>query len=470
MCTEIGFVTVAMDTQVRRVHFDDSATPFLEISPYLRTPDNLQPPLRGDARVDVAIVGGGFTGLSTALALKKAGVSVAVIERRFSGFGASGRNAGHMTPTICKDMPTAIMLFGEEKAAQFVRFADHCVETSEHLIAEYEIDCDYNPSGNIMSVVHPSQEKRLRKATETARSVGAKVRFVEGGEMRERGIPKAFLCGALEQVGGTLHPGKLVLGLRQAALDAGIAVYEETEVTEVTDEAKPRLFTPNGIVTADKVVMAANAYTTEIKLPNGKPSKYLYPLYITLLETEPLGDAQLAAIGGWRGREGIYTAHEALESFRLTAQRTILGGSKDVRYFYGGEPKGHGGEADSSKRANLRVFRERFPELADVRIAHSWSGWIAMTMNFLPMLSQSDARSTLYYSMGYNGHGVSQSLTMGGMVADQILGRANPWQEIAARKPAYLPPEPLRWIGVRSLVGVLNYIDQRIDRRIVRRS
>jgi len=190
----------------------DNNIPFLDISPYVSTPADLLGLLNGDIRTDVAIVGGGFSGLSTALALKKAGVSSVIIEREFCGYGASGRNAGHLTPTVCKGLPTAVMLFGEEKAAELVRFADHCVETTENMISEYGIDCDYNQSGNIMAVVHPKQEARLRKAVATAKTLGAKIHYVEGSEMRERGIPQAFLSGAMEELGGTLHPGDYVRG------------------------------------------------------------------------------------------------------------------------------------------------------------------------------------------------------------------------------------------------------------------
>jgi gamma-glutamylputrescine oxidase len=184
----------------------DGQTRFLDISPYVEVPSDLQAPLSGDLRADVAIIGGGYTGLSTALALKKAGIDAVILEREFCGFGASGRNAGHLTPTICKDMPTTIMLFGTERAGKLASFADHCVETAEQLMVEYGIDCDYHASGNIMSVVHPAQEKRLRKATEAARAVGAKVRFVEPAEMRERQLPKAFLCGASKRSAARCTP------------------------------------------------------------------------------------------------------------------------------------------------------------------------------------------------------------------------------------------------------------------------
>ena len=113
---------------------DDLAGPFLPISGYLESPPDREPPLDGDARADVAIVGGGLTGLSTALALKRAGVDAVVLEREFCGFGASGRNAGHLTPTIGKDLPTLLMLYGEARTAAIVRFADHCVHRTEALL------------------------------------------------------------------------------------------------------------------------------------------------------------------------------------------------------------------------------------------------------------------------------------------------------------------------------------------------
>ncbi len=114
------------------------------------------------------------------------------------------------------------MLFGRERATAIVRFAEHCVHRAETLIAEQAIDCDYAATGNVMAVVHPKQEKRLRRAAEVAGTVGAAVSFLAADAMRTRGIPPAFLCGALEGAGGTLDPGKLVLGLRHAARAAGV--------------------------------------------------------------------------------------------------------------------------------------------------------------------------------------------------------------------------------------------------------
>jgi len=443
---------------------NDAGTPFLDISPYVDVPADIRPPLAADARAEVAIIGGGYTGLSAALALAEAGVSVVVLERHFCGYGASGRNAGHLTPTICKDLPTARMLFGSDTAAQLARFADHCVERTEQLIAEYGIDCDYHAGGNLMAVVHRSQERRLRQATEAARALGARMRFLEPAEMRERGLPRAFLSGALEEAGGTLHPGKLVLGLRRAALERGIAIHERTQVERVEPGRPLRVVTAGGTIAADRVLMATNAYAPEV----GEPGRRLIPLYITLFETAALTEAQLAAIGGWPGREGIYTAHESMETFRLTAERTIIGGSKDVRYFYDCQPHLHGGDADAGKASVIGAFRERFPELADLPVAHSWAGWCGFTLNFLPVVGRPPGIADYYYAAAYNGHGVAQATAMGVLLADLMLGRHNPWHPLVCRKPAWMPAKPLRYLAVKALLGVVNGFDARVDRELRR--
>ncbi|HVN87044.1 MAG TPA: FAD-dependent oxidoreductase [Candidatus Binatia bacterium] len=441
---------------------EDLSAPFLPISGYLESPPGSEPPLVGEARADVAIVGGGLTGLSTALALKRAGVDAVVLEREFCGFGASGRNAGHLTPTIGKDLPTLLMLYGEERTAAIVRFADHCVHRTEALIEEHGIDCDYAPTGNVMAVVHPKQEKRLRRAAEIAGKVGANVRFLESEEMRARGLPPAFLCGALEGAGGTLDPGKLVLGLRSVALAAGVRIHEGTRVTQVTSGPKPIVHAAQGVVRAERVVMASNAWTREIGVPGTK----VLPLYVTLFETAPLSDAQLGALGGWPRREGVYTAHEVLESYRLTARRTIIGGSKVPRYFWGAQPASHGGAHAPSQALVVRAFRDRFSALSELPIAHFWGGWIAMTLNFLPSIGALGNDGSLWHALGYNGHGVAQATAVGDILADCITRRDNEWARVFSKPAPTLPPEPFLWLTARGLLAFFSTIDRITDGQI----
>jgi glycine/D-amino acid oxidase-like deaminating enzyme len=434
---------------------------FLNVSPWLTSPPDVQPALASDRTADVAIVGAGFTGLSTALALKRAGVDVVVLEREFAGFGASGRNAGHLTPTIGKDLPTLLMLFGKRRAAALVRFAEDAVDCVEDTIRERRISCDYVPAGNVMAAVHPKQEARLRKAAAAAAEIGAHVRFLDGGALRARGVPPAFLSGALEERGGTLDPGKYVMGLRRAVLEAGIPLYEGTTVHDIADGPRPRIRAGAGTVTADRVVLATNAYTPAL----GRLRHTVCPLYVTLFETTPLTNAQLAALG-WPGKEGIYTAHESLESYRLTARGTIVGGAKAVRYSYGGALRGG---ADARTLAIvIGAFRDRFPGLAKVPIAHAWGGWIGVTLHFLPALGTTGAGRNIHYAIGYNGHGVAAASAMGAILADRMLERPNEHATTLARFAPPLPPEPLRWLMVRGIMGVLNRLDARVDRELRR--
>ena len=436
-----------------------TASEFLDISPWVGPPADLQPALAADRSADVVVVGAGFTGLSTALALKRAGVDVVILERDFAGFGASGRNAGHLTPTIGKDLPTLLMLFGRQRAAQLVRFADDAVRCVEDLIREQYIECDYMATGNIMAAVHPRQEGRLRKAATVAAAIGARVRFLDRDALRARGVPPAFLSGALEEAGGTLDPGKYVMGLRRAVLAAGITLHEQTAVREIADGQHPRVRTAGGTVTADHVVLATNAYTPAL----GRLRRTVVPLYDTLFESAPLTRAQLDALG-WHGREGIYTAHESLESYRLTARGTILGGSKGLRYSYGSTL--HGGPHPWTLGLVEGAFRDRFPELRDVPVAHFWGGWIAVTAHFLPAFGRVGAHRNIHYAIGYNGHGVAAASAMGAILADDLLGRTNPHTAALARFVPPLPPEPLRWLFIRGVMGIINAVDARIDRQV----
>jgi len=432
-----------------------SGTP---VSPWMEGVPSRAPALACDIDCDVAVVGAGFTGLSTAIALREHGLRVVVLERETAGFGASGRNAGHLTPWIGKDLPTLVMLFGRQRTRELIALVQTAIGHVERTIEKHAIDCAYEPVGNVMAAVHPKQYAMLEKAAKAGAEVGADCEMLEPEEMRRRGLPRAFLRGVLERRGGILHPGRYVRGLRAAALAAGAEIYEGTPVTRVEDGEPALLHTPGGRLRARMVALGTNAWTADLGLLKSAVMR----LHVYLFRTAPLTQAQRRAVD-WHGREGIYTAHEMLESYRLTDDDRIVGGAKTVRYGYGGRAL-----ADDPKTFAFidAAFRDRFPELHDVAITDHWGGPIAFALDFLPAVGRAGKKGNLYYSVGYAGHGIALAGYAGTMIADLMLGQDGPGRGLWGRRRIPLPPEPLRWLVVRALTGVFGATDRRVDRKV----
>jgi gamma-glutamylputrescine oxidase len=418
------------------------------------------PAWRGEGAVDIAIIGGGFTGLSAAIALRAAGASVVVLEQAIAGFGASGRNAGHLTPTIGKDLPTLARFYGRERAQGLVALVQHAIGHVESTIAQHGIDCAYEPVGNVMAAVHERQHHALDRAAAAAEALKLDGELLEPEAMRKRSIPQAFTRGFLMRKGGILHPGRYVRGLRRVALAAGAVLHEHTRVLHLEDGDPVILTMAGGRLRAREVVLGTNAYTPDL----GWLGSRVLRLYVYLFATAPLTERQRLKLG-WGGREGIYTAHEMLESYRLTADQRIVGGAKLVRYGYGGRPMFD----DPGTHAAIEdAFRARFPELSDVRITHRWGGPIGFSLDFLPAVGRTGRHRNIYYSIGYAGHGVALASYAGTMLTDLIAERDGPGEALWSRRQVPLPPEPLRWLVVKGLTGVMGAIDRRVERAVGR--
>ena len=237
------------------------------VSPWLAQAAVAAPALHGEHRADAIVVGGGYTGLSTALALRADGMRVILLEGQTCGFGASGRNAGHLTPTIGKDVPTLLRLFGKERTMRLVSLADTAIGEVERLMESHSIDCDYESVGNVIAAVHPKQFAAVDRAADAARVLGLPGAMLEPAEMQRRGLPRSFLRGFHETHGGILDPGRYVAGLRRAVIDAGVELYEQSPVLAVEDGSTPRVRTRDGSVTGELLVLGLNAYALGLRLP-----------------------------------------------------------------------------------------------------------------------------------------------------------------------------------------------------------
>jgi gamma-glutamylputrescine oxidase len=431
-------------------------------SAWLNPPTSARAKLTSSEQADVVVIGAGFTGLSAALALRREGFDVAVLEADYVGFGASGRNAGHLTPQIGKDLPTLLRLYSHDRVRALLGLVDRAIQSTEDLISSLGLECDYEPVGNILAAVHPGQFRSLDRAAEAAKAFSVDSELLEPESMRQRGLPGSFLRGLHERAGGLLDPGRYVTSLARAAEAEGVRIFERSAVLGLEEGPRLRVRTKEGSVDAPRAVVAVNAYGLDLPLP-GKIARAALPIYVQLFRTEPLTSAQLSRVG-WAGRQGVYTCHEILESWRLTADNSIIGGSKFIRYGYGG---GRLRDRDGLVSAGLeRVFRTRFPELTDVAVAKHWGGRIAMALDFLPAQGCSGRYDNIFYSLGYAGHGLALASHAGSMIADLMAGRHGPSTTLADRWSVGLPPEPLRWLAFQGLVKYFAAVDRRVDRQL----
>lgn len=433
-------------------------------SPWIAELPDVDPrhPVDFDTGADVCIIGAGLTGLCSALSLRAEGLDVVVLDAETAGFGASGRNAGHLTPTIGKDLPTLASMYGRERVRELVHLQETAISHVERLIDGHGIDCRYEAVGNVIAAVHPLQHHALDRAADTAARYGVPGRMLEAAEMEKRGLPRAFTRGWFEPHGGVLDPARYVRGLRKAVIEGGVRLFEHSPVVRIDDGPTVSVVTPRATVRAGKVVIATNGYTASLRrLPTAGTR-----VQVQLFRTAPLDDRQLAAVG-WKHREGIYTAHELLESYRLTHDNRIVGGSKHVRTGFGSRSAP---DVDAKTSQELEaVFRRRFPELADVEITDHWGGPIMMALDFLPVVGVGGSHENILHSIAYAGHGLAMASYAGPMISDLILERDGPGRALWGRRNIPTPPDPLRWLAFHGLREYFAWRDRRIDRSAPRR-
>lgn len=429
------------------------------VSGWLERPDDIQPRLEGTVSADAIVVGGGFAGLSTALELKARGADVIVIEREFAGYGASGRNAGYLAGGQGLDFGLFLKRVGREQASRIVAFYQDGVSYVERKFEEYGIDCDYNPSGLIRAGIHPSHEAKIRAQLETCVGLGASARFLDHDAMRARGIPPAFLFGYLTGNGGTLDPGKYVMGLRRAALQAGVRIYENSALRSYTEGKRVVCETGHGRAEAPFLVLATNAYTPQLGLLKDKVA----PLRVSAIETQPLSPAQLKALG-WPHREGIVTQHNVMEALRLTARNSLVLTTKRLHYVYGGKTPNVPDEA--TYRALVVALGDRFPALRDQPIKACWSGFVSFAYDGLPVIGETGDADNVFHTAGCAGHGLGSQSFVGLLLADKISGVENPHLSALRHKTPTALPEPLQWVFMKTMLGAAHLADDHINRKV----
>jgi glycine/D-amino acid oxidase-like deaminating enzyme len=375
-------------------------------------------------RVDVAVVGGGYTGLSAARTLARAGASVAVLERDRIGAGASSRNGGQVLTGFKVDAATLLRRYGATKARELFDAALESIAMLESIIATESIDCEYERTGHLEAAWKPSHFDAFREEQRLLADVfGHRVDLVpSASQAAELGSTRYFGLLIDERSGG-LNPAKYVEGLATAARRAGARLVTNATVHHVERQGKDwRLQTAKGQVTASHVLVATNAYTTAVT-----PSlqRRIVPVGSYVIATEPL-DPSIAQRLLPR-RRMAFDSKNFLYYFRLTA---------DNRLLFGGRAEFSQPTADATRRAAgiLRLgMIEVFPDLTNVRIDYAWSGNVAFTRDQMPRAGCLDG---LFYAGGYGGHGIAMATTLGDLIARRISGASVSHPLLDDRPPA----------------------------------
>jgi glycine/D-amino acid oxidase-like deaminating enzyme len=415
-------------------------------------------PLPGDRTVDVAIVGGGFTGLWTAYYLTRArpGLDIAVVEREFAGFGASGRNGGWLSSEFAGSRERYARASGRAAVIGLVKAMRDTVDEVIGVARAEGIDADIAKDGVLYIARSPAQLHRLRETIEHHRSWGETeedVRFLPRDELAKRVQVEGALAAAYSPHTAAVQPAKLVRGLAAAVERLGVRIYERTAATAI---APRTVRTDRGTLTATHVLRCLEGFTASI---SGRRRAWL-PMNSSMVVTEPL-PAPVAEEIGWRRREVFGDlAHAYMYAQRTPDGRIALGG-RGRPYRFASRTDERGRTHEATVAALTGLLRTLFPAAAGVPIAHAWCGVLGVPRDWCTTVTYDRATGT-GAAGGYVGSGLAATNLAGRTLADLVLGIDSestrlPW---VGRRVRNWEPEPIRWLGVHAMYAMYRRADR----------
>jgi putative aminophosphonate oxidoreductase len=406
------------------------------------------PPLCGEVRADVCIVGGGFTGLWTALALKERdpSVDVAVVEGDICGGGASGRNGGFVLSLWAKFEA----LEGIRGSAEALRLARTSAAAVGEIVAfchEHGIDAHVREDGWLWTATNPSQVGAWNSTLVAVERYGERpFERLQPGEVARRAGSPTHLAGVFEPTAATVQPALLARGLRRVALERGVRIFEGSRMRELERGRPPRVRTADGAVTAERVVLAMNAWATRLR----EVRRSIVVIASDVIATAPIPE-RLRAMG-WTSGTCIDDSRLLVNYYRTTLDGRLVFGQGGGMLAFGGWV-GENFDGHSPRAGEVHAgLRHIYPALADVPLTHTWTGPIDRTAVGLPFFWRVGGREDVLCGAGYSGNGVGPSRLGGRILASLALGLDDEWATCGlAREPTggWLPPEPLRYLGGR---------------------
>ncbi|WP_405006319.1 FAD-binding oxidoreductase [Kitasatospora purpeofusca] len=418
-----------------------------------------QPALVGDAHCDLLVVGGGYSGLWTALVAKERDPSldVVLVEGQEVGWAASGRNGGFCAASLTHGFGNGLQRWPAE-LGRLERLGADNLDGIEATLTRYGIDAEWERTGEIDIATQPHQLDELHEVAEAVAQYGLDVTVLDRDELRAQVDSPTFLGGIWDKEGvAMVHPAKLAWGLKQACLGLGVRIFEHTPAEALREHgAGMAVRTPYGRIFAGKVALGTNAFPSLVK----RVRPFIVPVYDYALMTEPLSDEQLAAIG-WKGRQGLSDSANKFHYFRLSADNRILWGGYDAVYHFGGHVRHEYDQRPETFRTLARNFFTCFPQLEGVRFTNAWGGAIDTCSRFSAFFDTA-YRGRVAYAAGYTGLGVGATRFGAEVMLDLLSGERTERTELemVRRKPLPFPPEPVRWAGI----GITTRSLERADR------
>ena len=439
---------------------DVKLTPF-----WLDDPQRPEPAsaLTENIEADLVIIGGGFTGLWTALTAKQSepNRTVVLLEAGETGSGASGRNGGFMASSLTHSFQNGLNRWPKEMS-KLVELGHKNLDEIEATIKQFKIECDFIRSGEINVANEEYQIEELREEAEHSAQYGEHVQFLGKEQMQAIANSPTYLAGIHDHSVAMVNPAQLAWGLRRACLEVGVRLYERTQVTALA-EKRNLVFvkTQYGQVKAKRVALATNAFPPLLK----RLSFYVVPVYDYVLMTEPLSKEQRDAIG-WHGREGLSDNGNQFHYYRTTADGRILWGGYDAIYYPNNGVAPHLENRPESFARLAEHFFQTFPQLTGLRFTHAWGGVIDTCSRYTAFWGKA-YHGKLAYALGYTGLGVGASRFGAQVMLDLLDNKKTERTELqmVKSKPFPFPPEPFRSPIVNFTRWSLNRADDHGGRR-----
>ncbi|MCA0872523.1 FAD-binding oxidoreductase [Seohaeicola saemankumensis] len=401
-------------------------------------------PLIGASHAQVAIVGGGLTGLSAALHLAEAGRDVALVEAESIGWGASGRNGGQVNPGLHLDPDEVESRFGPEFGPRIVRTSGAAPQLVFDLIDRHQIRCDARRPGWIRAAHNKSALGDLDSKIRQWAARGTTLHRLDQGEMAEISGTDTYAGGLLDPRGGNLHPLNYTLGLAHAAQRAGARLHGQSRALRLSRDGTSHILqTDKGQLRAQKVLLCTNGYTDDLAAPL---KQTVVPVRSVQVATEPLPEDIRRTI--LPGGHAVADSRRLMLYYRVDAQGRLIMGGRGA----------YGDAATAHRLQSLRdVSRQMFPQLGDCRWVHAWGGFVAMTADHLPHLTRLDGG--ILSALGYNGRGVAMATVMGKVLADWACGTPDAALPFPVAPPRPIPFHGLRRLGVAATVAKYRALD-----------